>query len=268
MPSITLALADHAADRYGIVAASELPSLGISSRRRRTLVEAELLVPVFKGVYRLRSVAETLQARALAVTLASHRTAVTGRAAGRLLGLRRMGRVEIVDVRAPHFAQMLDQPWVRVRRCNVMEVIDVTTRPDGIRTVTPARLAFDLAAVLRPLDLESVIEELVNERHCTTADLLLMDARLNHHARPGSHEFRAVLGSRPDGGAADSHLEVSLHADLRRRGVSGLVRQYRVELPTGWSIHADLAVPHLRWLIQIDHVAWHGGRISSDRRSR
>jgi very-short-patch-repair endonuclease len=146
-----------------------------------------------------------------------------------------------------------------------MDDIDVMVRPDGIRVVTPARLAFDLAAVLRPLDLESVIEELVNERHCTIEDLLLMDARLHHPARPGSHEFRAVIGSRPDGGAADSHLEVSLHADLRRRGVSGLVRQYRVELPTGWSIHADLAVPHLRWLIQIDHVAWHGGRIASER---
>jgi hypothetical protein len=65
--------------------------------------------------------------------------------------------------------------------------------------------------------------------------------------------------------AADSHLEVVLFDALREAGVDGLVRQFPVVLPGAIEIHADVAVPSLRWLIPIDHVWWHGGRLDAQR---
>jgi very-short-patch-repair endonuclease len=58
---------------------------------------------------------------------------------------------------------------------------------------------------------------------------------------------------------------VRLFDALRRRGVTGMVRQQRLELPGGWAIHADVAVPELRWAIPVDHVTWHGGRVDAQR---
>ena len=63
----------------------------------------------------------------------------------------------------------------------------------------------------------------------------------------------------------DSHHELVIFDELRRAGVGGLVRQHRLDLPGGWPIHADVAVPALRWAIPIDHITWHGGRISIQR---
>ena len=44
MPSITPALADHAARSYGVVTDSELRPLGIGLTRRRSLVELPAIV--------------------------------------------------------------------------------------------------------------------------------------------------------------------------------------------------------------------------------
>ena len=73
--------------------------------------------------------------------------ASTGRAAGRLWDLRRMGPIERIEVRLPHFAQTLSGPDILLRRCNVLDEVDVVTRGDGIRVVSPPRLLFDLGAV-------------------------------------------------------------------------------------------------------------------------
>lgn len=90
--------------------------------------------------------------------------------------------------------------------------------------------------------------------------------RLIHPARPGSARFARVVASRPAWlKPADSDLEVLLFDALRRAGVPGMVRQHRLELPGGWAIHADIAVPTLRWAVPVDHVTWHGGRIDAQR---
>ena len=62
------------------------------------------------------------------------------------------------------------------------------------------------------------------------------------------------VAGRPGSGPPTAHLEVRLFDGLRAADVGGLVRQHRLELPGGWAIHADIAVPELRWAIPIDHV--------------
>ena len=266
MSAITRLLALHVRDRYGIVSDAELRTLGVSVAQRRRLVEDELLVPVFVGVYRLASTPESLEGWCLAVSLADDRAVVTGRAAGRLVGLRRMGTAPTIEVRVPHYSNTLGAPPILLRRCNILDPEHVVTRPDGIRLVSPARLAFDLGAVLDDRDLESVVEQILDLEWCTMADLHRVAQRMYHPRRPGAKRFVRLVQGRPDWlKPADSDAEVLVFDALRRRGVTGLVRQHPIRLPSGITVHPDVAVPELRWAVEVDHVTWHGGRLDSQR---
>jgi very-short-patch-repair endonuclease len=264
MAAFNSALADHVHDRHGVVSDAELRTLDVTVEQRQRMVSERVLIRIFDGVYRLASTPETLEGRCRAICLAEPRAVITGRAAGRLRGLRRMGAVNVIDVRVPHFANTLTGQGIRLRRCNVLDDEDVEHMSDGIRMVTAARLAFDLGAVMNDLDLESVIEQLLDLRLVTMLELHHMCLRLYHHARPGSKRFARVIQSRPMWmKPADSHLEVRLFDALRRAGVRGMVRQHELLLADGVVIHPDIAVPEICWAIEVDHVTWHGGRTSS-----
>ncbi len=259
-------LADHFRRFYGIASDAELRLLGVTAAQRERLVAQGLLVAVHKSVYRLRSTPESLEGRCRAICLRCPDGVITGRAGGRLWSVRRMGNDPTIEVRVPRFANALAAGGIRLRRCNVLEPVDVVHRPDGIRVVSPPRLLFDLSAVLDDLALESVLEQILDRGWCTMPTIHATGRRLCHPARPGSTRFARVVASRPSWlKPADSDLEVQLFDALRRRGVSGLVRQQRLELPGGWAIHADIAVPDLRWAIPVDHVTWHGGRVDAQR---
>jgi hypothetical protein len=266
MPAFTLRLAAYAHDHHGIVSDAELRMLGVSVAQREALVADGVMVRVFRGVYRLRSSPLTLAAECRAVCLAGELAVITGAAGGKLWGLRRMSNVHPIDVRVPHFANSLSSDRVRLRRCNVLDPVDIVHRPDGIRVVSPPRLAFDLSAVMSDLDLESVVEQILDREMCTIQTIYATGRRLCHPARPGSERFARVIGSRPAWmKPVDSHLELVLHDALRSAGIAGLARQHAIALPGGWTIHADIAVPELTWAIPIDHVTWHGGRVDAQR---
>ena len=87
---------------------------------------------------------------------------------------------------------------------------------------------------------------------CVTADeLVAIGRRLCHPARRGSTTFRRTLLGL-GGEAHDSHPEVVLHDALRALGVP-VDAQVPVRCPAdGVTIHVDLAVPAVRWGIELD----------------
>ena len=260
------ALAEHVAGRYGMASEGELRLLGISIVQRRQLVTEGLLIRQHRGVYRFAAVPESFEGRCLAACLAVAEGVITGRAAARLWQLRCGGPVDQIEMRVPHFVKARFDPGVLFRRCNVLDPVDVVVRRDGIRVVSPPRVLFDMSALVDDLDLESMIEQVLDRKSCTINTLFSTGRRLGRSARPGSARFARVLASRPAWIApVDSDLEMRLYDGLRSAGVAGMDRQYKIELPAGWSIHADVAVPELRWAIPIDHVTWHGGRINAQR---
>lgn len=266
MALFTAALADYCSTHLGVVNDEELAVLGVTPTRRRALVESEILVPVHRGVYRLRSTPITLEGRSRAACVASPDVVITGRAAGKLWGLRRMGHVDMIEARAPYLSHTFADERILLRRCPPLPAADVVLRDDGIRVVSPPRLAFDLAADLSDIDFESVVEQILDRRYCTMATLLDTGRRLFHPSRPGSYRFDCVIAARPAWlKPVDSHHELVLYDALRRAGVAGMTRQHRLELPGGWPIHADIAIPALRWAIPIDHVTSHGGRVDAQR---
>jgi hypothetical protein len=266
MPAYTAALAEHFRLFHGVVDDARLDQLGVSRHQRVALIGHGIIAPIHRGVYHARSAPVTLESRSLGICLADPRAVITGAAAGRLWAVRRMPPADRIDVRVPHGANSISAPGVRLRRCNALDPVDVVLRPDGIRVVSPPRLAFDIASEVSDLDLESIIEQILDRGWCTIQTLYDTGRRLCHPARPGSSRFGRVVGSRPAWlKPVDSHLEMRLYDALRASGVDGLVRQHPIPLPGGWTIHADIAVPRALWAVEIDHVTWHGGRIDAQR---
>ena len=64
---------------------------------------------------------------------------------------------------------------------------------------------------------------------------------------------------------AGSGLELDVFNALEARRVGPLVRQYAIRLDDGTTIHPDVAVPNVRWAVEVDHITWHGGRFDAQR---
>jgi hypothetical protein len=206
----------------------------------------------------------------LSSDMAYPRGFVTGPAAGRLMSLRRMPRTADVSYCMPHGAHIGPFPGVDLRQSTRIPSSHVVVRGDGIRIASAARLAFDLAVDLTEIDHQSVVEQLLNDGKCTMATLGAVGRELAHPARPGSIRFMATLMSRT-GQAADSHPEVLIAAGLRKRNVPLVAQVVPLLLPGGARITLDLAVPAVRWGVEIDIHPDHGllrGTTRDKRRDR
>ena len=138
-------------------------------------------------------------------------------------------------------------------------------RADGIRIASPPRSWFDCAVHLNDPRFEKRTEWVL-DRHVGVPMLWRVTRRLAARGRPGLARVRRVMSLRSDWQKpAGSGLEVDVHRALETRGVGPLVRQYPLRLANGTLIHPDLAVPDVRWAVEIDHVTWHGGRFDAQR---
>ena len=152
---------------------------------------------------------------------------VTGPTAGSMLGLRRMPRAAGLHFAVRHGVNPPRETGVVFRQSTAVLASHMHRRSDGITIAKPARLAFDLAADLPPLDHLSVLHQLVDEGRVTPEELMAVGNRLCHPARRGSKRFREALHRLGGGPAGQSHSEVLLAEELHRRGVP-VERQTRV----------------------------------------
>ena len=137
---------------------------------------------------------------------------------------------------------------------------DLVHRKDGVALTAVPRTVFDLSSRIRPKTLESIIEQCLDQRLCTFADLVEVDARLGRQGWQGSACFAEVLGSR-DGKARPvaSDYEMRFTQAWEAAGLPPLVRQMPLILPGGIEVHPDFAEPSRRFLVEVDHRTWHGG---------
>lgn len=237
---------------HGVASGPMLTHAGLGRNARRRLVDAAVLEPVHKRVYRIASAPATLESRCAALCMAHPRVFVTGPSAGRLTGLRRMGPDSRIHLAVPHGCNLGPIPGVVLRQTTVVDPEHVQTRRDGIRLASPPRLAFDLAADLCSSDHASVVEQILAEQRCTLGTLVRAGRRLARPGRRGSRRFLRTLADRVDGGALESHPEVLVADGLRRRGIPVVAQHDDLVLPSGARIRLDLAVPEIRWGIEVD----------------
>ena len=75
--------------------------------------------------------------------------------------------------------------------------------------------------------------------------------------RPWLRRFLVQLDRRLDGGSAESHHETIFGDALQVAGVRPLVRQFPLDLPGYGPARFDLAVPTMRWAIEVDVFPTH-----------
>jgi len=250
--TLTSAALAWLSDHHGIINSGRLTLCGVSRRTKLALVDAGTLIAVYPGVYRIASQPISLESRCSALC-ALHRTGfVTGRTAGRLLGLRRMGSGSEINFCAPHGLGRAEGDDVFLRQSRRVDRTDFHVRSDGVRIASPWRLAFDLAANLSEHDHASVVEQILERKLCGLDTLVSTGRRLVHNARPGSRRFVATLMNRLPGGPMESDPEVRLAKALQARGVPVEVQATRLRLPNGRTARLDLCVSPIRWGIEVD----------------
>lgn len=239
------------ADHHGVITTAELRRCGVQRSTIRRLVGGGTFRTIHRGVLLLATAPLSLEQRCMVLCTAYPTGFVTGPTAGALLNLRRMPRSCALHFAVRHGVHLAKQPGVRYRQTTTLPSSHRRTRRDGITVATPGRLAFDLAADLSPLDHLSIVHQLLDDGR-VTVDELAIAAELCHPARAGSAQFRVVLQQIATGAPAQSHHEVLLADALLGRGVP-VERQSRVVPGLGGRlVRIDLAVPSIRWGIELD----------------
>lgn len=269
MANLTDTAHDHFARQHGVASLRQLVEAGISRRQIERLEEDGAIQLVVRGVYRSRSVQLDELGRCAAICLARKDVAIAGPTAGRLWEFRRLPRDDRTHVLAPPASNPTIAPWVKTYHTAAVHPVDVIERHDGIRLTTRARTAFDLARHLRPDDLLSVIEQAIRDGGIDDDALRRVAVDWLSPQRPWARAFLLQLDRRLLGGAAESHPEVRVGMALAECGIRNLVRQYELDIPGYGPARFDLAVPKIRWAIEIDIFPTHDetiGRLRDRRR--
>lgn len=248
-----------------VISFDQLRRCGITKRQRDRLITDGVLAHVGKSVLCVRGTPFTLEVRLIALCLQHPQGYVTGVSGGVMMALRRMPPRWPITFGLPHGARADMPPGVRLRRTTVLPPDHVRDLPNGIRIASPARLAFDLAAHLRPRAFRSVLEQLVNDGHCTDEELGAMARLLCARGRPGSALFATSVVARRGRAASQSDAELEVLEGLRRRNVPVVPQVGVLELPNGRQVHIDLAVEELRWAVEIDLHPRHLGLVGTSR---
>ncbi len=239
-------------DHHATISTAALQAHGIDRDARRRLVASGILDRVVDGGYRFAGVDDDEWSRCAALCASRPRLVVGGPTAGRLWDLRRSPRDGLVHVIAPPRSNPCCAAWVRVYRTATLPDVDVVDRPDGIRLTSPPRTVVDMTRYIDDTALASMIEHALARRLCTTPTLQRVAERLGTAGRPWVPRFLRVLASRTPGAPAESEWERRVFDALTAREVRGLVRQFEVCLPRYGRARFDMAIPDLRWALEID----------------
>lgn len=258
MAHLTAAAHRHFATHHGIASVDQLIACGLTYDRIQRIRQDGGLDLVLPGAYRTPSAPFGELARCAAVSVAHPEVAIAGPTAGRLWGFRRLPDDPRIHILAPPRSHPTRIPWVVPYRTAAIHQRDIVERADGIRLTSRTRTAFDLARFVAPLDLRSIIEQAMRDGRHSEADVYDVAIDWLSPRRPWVRCFLDQFDRRVRGGAAESHHELLLGEALEAAGVSGLVRQHAVVLPRYGPARFDLAVPELKWAIEIDVHPTHG----------
>lgn len=270
-PALTDAARNWLRDHHDVITTAALKNSGVGQSTTARLVRAGVLRPVNKGVFVAAASRSTLEQRCVVLCAAHPQGFVTGPTAGMLLKLRRMPTTAPIHFSVRHSVHLPDESGVRFRQTTVLPPEHRTARAHGIVTASYARLAFDLAADLPYLDHLSVLQQMLHEKKVTVDDLVAIERRLGHPARPGSGRFRHNLERLDHMAPNESHPEVLLADALRARGIPIEHQTRLVRASNGRTARVDLAVPAIRWGIELDIHPEHrtyDGQASDARRTR
>lgn len=244
------------ARQHGAASLSQLLGSGLTAKQIENHVANDALIGVLRGAYRSPSVGETEAMRCAEICLARPEVVISGPTAGRIHGFRKLPADRRTHITAPCGANPSTAlPRVVTFHTKAVRCQDIIQRSDGIRVFSRPRTAMDLARFLDSPDLQSVVEQAMHDGRHDAAEMIAVGADWTFRRRWVRSYLSSIL-LRLDGPPAESHGEFLVGELLRRRGVGGLVRQYQL-VAADRTMRFDLAVPRLRWAIEIDLFPTH-----------
>lgn len=185
-----------------------------------------------------------------ALAFAGLGAALSGAAALRESGVRRIAPPAHVLVLVPASNRTRSHAWVQIRRTHRPIVRE---RWLGVTRVEVSRAAADYALTMTRLaDVRALVARVVQDQHCTIAEL---GAELESGPRQGSALLRQALAD--IGWGAASAPEAEAGEILRDAGISGFVQNATIRLPDGTTRIVDFYWPRLRACLEIDSLEWH-----------
>lgn len=271
MPSLDGRQAEWMRMHRGTVPTHFLESIGISAWQRRHLVRTGVLVRVFDGAYRFAGIEPDEAARCVALCTSRPHLVIAGPTAARRWKIRRAPRDDLLHVIAPPRSQPCADPSVKAYRTSLIHADEIVHRTDGIRLTSPERTLVDLTRYLDDVPQASAIEYALAVPYCTIESLYRVAERLNTPGRCWVRRFLRVLDARQPGRPRESDWERRVVDALRARGVTDLECQVWESLPGHGAARFDLAIPAIRWVLEVDVHPEHRsmeGQSSDFRRDR
>lgn len=188
---------------------------------------------------------------------------ISGWSAARLHDLRQM------PAKPLHFTMPRgtgrDAPaWADVHRTRWYDSdVDQYVLNDGLIVATPMRMLFGLAAAFNQYRFERAAEDAWHRKLITPdgASLYLQQHRCKGKDGVATVERwleRALRQARP----AQSNLERGLLEALDDAALPTPIRQHPLILPSGDTIHLDIAWPSIRLAVEPGDSWWHGGDLA------
>jgi len=252
MPSLDGRVAEWMRTHQATVSTTFLEAAGITTDQRRRLVRTGVLTRVVKGGYQFAGTNHDELTRCAALCASHPNLVVAGPTAGRVWNVRRSPRDQLIHVIGPPASQPCTEPWVRVYRTAAIHADEIVYRPDGIRLTSPPRTLIDLARYLDDNALASAIEFALSTGLCTYATLERLATRLDTRGRPWVRRFLRVLVARKPGRPRESDWERQVFDALVARDVADLESQVWQSLPGYGAARFDLAIPPVRWVLEVD----------------
>jgi very-short-patch-repair endonuclease len=250
-------IAALAARQRGLLTRKQLLEIGLTPEAIDHWLRSARLHRLYRGVYLLGHAGVTEGARELGAVLACGTGAVVSHrsAAGLWRLLAATGDVEVTvagrDCRS--------RPGIRVHRVSALDPRDIR-KLGGTPITSPARTILDLAAVVRPRELEQALAEAYARRLARRSELVSLLAR--RLSRPGTRALRALLD---DGTPAltRSQAEERLLALIRAAELPAPETNIRIRRH-----EVDFLWREQRLVVEVDGFAFHSSRSAFERDRR
>jgi very-short-patch-repair endonuclease len=243
-----------AARQHGVVATRQLVALGITQQAVSLRARAGRLHRLHRGVYAVGHTVLTVRGHWMAAVLAAGDGAALSLASATAHWDLRTGVPSIIDVSVPRGGGRYRRPGLRIHRVATLRDDEVTTDKDGIPATTPARTILDMAAILSPSRLESLLDRA--ERQELT-DYPALDAMARAHpGHRGASALRQALATH-DAGAdmTRSELEIAFLELCRAGGLPRPRVNARVE-----GLEVDFLFPAAKLVVEADSWRFHKTR--------
>lgn len=245
-------VADIAGRQRGLVARRQLLAAGMTATEVRVRVERKQLLPVHAGVYAVGHRRLDREGRWLAAVLACGAgAALSYRSAGRHWGLLPAGD-ELPEVTRP---TCCSRPEIVVHRGRLRA--DEVRILDGIPVTSVPRTVVDLAAVLKPRQLERAWNEM--EVRGLRDPLSVAAVLARHPGKRGTAALRGLIASKRPADITRNDLEEGFLALVERFGLPRPRMNAHIAL-RGKFYEVDCLWEHQRLAVELDggavHTTW------------